>query len=156
MDIYYSEGCNIYWERIAVYLSAQRMRVSNACNTEFPLFVILGDESIRLVRLCLQVKPFCFNKRLCFVTICLNRQALMPIFESAVLCAFITVRIPMKWFHTIEINSLIRLKHTSIHSVKQGESFKPHSKAIGHTSALQRVFFLVFVNNLSRTRKPFH
>ena len=28
------------------------MRVSNACNTEFRLLIILGDESIRLVRLC--------------------------------------------------------------------------------------------------------
>ena len=26
----------------------------------------------------------------------------------------------------------MRLKHTSIHSVEQGESFKPHFKAIGH------------------------
>ena len=89
MDIYYSGGWNIYWERIAVYLSAQRTRVSNACNTDFRLFVILGDKSIRLVRLCLQVKTFRFNKRLCFVTICLSRQALIPVFESAVLCAFI-------------------------------------------------------------------
>ena len=39
-------------------LSSQRMRVSNACNTEFRLLVILGDESIRLVRLYLQVKIF--------------------------------------------------------------------------------------------------
>ena len=31
-----------------------------ACNTEFCIFVILGDESIRLVRLCLQVKTFRF------------------------------------------------------------------------------------------------
>ena len=56
--IYYSEGWNIYWERIAVSLdlSAQRTHVSNACNTKFRLLVILGDKSIRLVRLCLQVK----------------------------------------------------------------------------------------------------
>ena len=59
-DIYYSEGWNIYWERIAVSLSAQRTRVSNACNTEFRLLVILGDETIRLVRLCLQVKTVGF------------------------------------------------------------------------------------------------
>ena len=58
--IYYSEGWNIYWERIAVSLSAQYRRVSNACNTEFRLLVILGDESIRLVRLCLQVNTFRF------------------------------------------------------------------------------------------------
>ena len=38
--------------------SSQHMRVSNACNTEFRLLIILGDESIRLVRLCLQVKIF--------------------------------------------------------------------------------------------------
>ena len=45
----------------------------------------------------------------------------------------------------------MRLKHTSIHSVEQGESFKPHLKATGHTSSSQRVFFLVLVNNfLSR------
>ena len=51
----------------------------------------------------------------------------------------------------------MHLKHTSIHSVEQGESCNPHSKAIGHMSSLQRVFFLVLVNNfLSRTRKPFH
>ena len=99
-----------------------------------------------------------YSNRLCFVTICLKRQALTSIFESAVLCAFITAHIPMKWFHSRdETNSLIRLKHISIHSVKQGESFKPHSKAIGHTSALQRVFFLILVNNfLSRTREPLH
>ena len=77
------------------------MRVSNACNTEFRLLVILGDESIRLLRLCLQVKTSFYNKRLCFVTICLSRQALTPVFESAVSCAFITTRIPKKWFHTI-------------------------------------------------------
>ena len=29
-----------------------------------------------------------YNERLCFVTICLRRQALTFIFESAVLCAF--------------------------------------------------------------------
>ena len=110
-----------------------------------------------VVRLCLQVKTFCFIVK-GFVTICLSRQALTSIFESAVLCAFITARIPMKWFHSRdETNSLIRLKHTSIHSVEQSESCKPHSKAIGHTSSLQRVFFLVLVNNfLSHTRKPFH
>ena len=39
--------------------SSQRMCVSNACNTEFRL-LILGDESIRLARLCLQVKAFRF------------------------------------------------------------------------------------------------
>ena len=85
-----------YWEQIAVSLSAQRMRVSNACNTEFRLFVILGDESICLVRLCLQVKTFRFyNERLCFVTICLSKKALTSVFESAVSCAFITAGIPM-------------------------------------------------------------
>ena len=68
------------------------MRLSNVCNTEFRLLVILGDESIRLVRLCLQVK----TKRLCFVTIYLSRQALTSIFKLAVSsCAFITARIPM-------------------------------------------------------------
>ena len=46
---YYLEGWNIYWERVAVSLSAQRMCVSNACNTEFCLFVILGNESIHLI-----------------------------------------------------------------------------------------------------------
>ena len=56
--------------------------------------VIFGDESIRLVRRCLQVKTV--NKRLCFVTICLSRQALIPVFESDVSCAFITARIPNK------------------------------------------------------------
>ena len=71
------------------------MRVSNACNTEFRLLVVLGDKSIRLVRLCLQVKTSFNNKRLCFVTICLNRQALTSIFKLAVSCAFITARIPM-------------------------------------------------------------
>ena len=35
--IYYLEGWNIYWE---VSLSAQRMRVSNACNTELAMHVI--------------------------------------------------------------------------------------------------------------------
>ena len=122
-------------------LSSQCIRVSNVCNTEFRLLVILGDESIRLVRLCLQVKTSFYNKRFYFVTIYLSRQALTSVFELAVSsCAFIT-----------------RLKHTSIHSVEQGESFKPQSKAIGHTRSLQRVFFLVSVNNfLSRTCKPFH
>ena len=49
------------------------------------------------------------------------------------------------------------LKHTSIHSVEQGESFKPHSKAIGHKTSSQRVFFLVLVNNFfSGTRNSFH
>ena len=56
--IYYSEGWNIYWEQITVSLSAQCMCISSTCNTKFRLFVILGDESIHLVRLCLQVKPF--------------------------------------------------------------------------------------------------
>ena len=57
--IYYSEDWIIYWERaVGVSLSSQRMRVSNTCNTEFRLLIILGDESIRLVRLCLQVKIF--------------------------------------------------------------------------------------------------
>ena len=47
--MYYSEHWNIYWERaVAVSLSSQRMRVNNACNMEFHLLVILGDESIRL------------------------------------------------------------------------------------------------------------
>ena len=50
---------DIYWERtVTVSLYSQRMRVSNVCNTEFRLLIILGDESIRLVRLCLQVKIF--------------------------------------------------------------------------------------------------
>ena len=72
------------------------MRVSNVCNTEFRLLVILGDESIRLVRLYLQVKTSFYNKRLCFVTIYLSRQALTSIFELAVSsCAFITAHIPM-------------------------------------------------------------
>ena len=71
------------------------MRVSNACNTEFRLLVILGDESIRLVRLCLQVETSFNNKRLCFVIICLNREALTSIFKWAISCAFITARIPM-------------------------------------------------------------
>ena len=31
--------------------------------------------------------------------------------------------------------------HTSIHSVEQGESFKPYCKAIGHASRLLRVIF---------------
>ena len=39
------------------------------------------------------------------------------------------------------------LEHTSIHSVEQGECFKPHSKAVGRTSSLQHVLFLVLVNN---------
>ena len=56
----YSEGWNIYCKRIAVSLSAQRMHVSNTCNTEFHLFIILGDESIYLVGLCLQVNTFRF------------------------------------------------------------------------------------------------
>ena len=74
------------------------MRVSNACNTEFRLLVKLGDEPIRQ----LGCKNFSFyNKKLCFVTISLSKQALTPAFESAVSCAFITARIPMKWFHTI-------------------------------------------------------
>ena len=61
LQLYYSEDWNIYWERIAVSLSAQRMRVSNACNTEFRFLVKLGDEPIRPpVRLCLQVKTFGF------------------------------------------------------------------------------------------------
>ena len=72
------------------------MRVSNVCNTEFRLLVILGDESIRLVRLCLQVKTSFYNKRFYFVTIYLSRQALTSVFELAVpSCAFITARIPM-------------------------------------------------------------
>ena len=72
------------------------MRLSNVCNTEFRLLVILGDESIRLVRLCLQVKTSFYNKRLCFVTVYLSRQALTSIFKLAVSsCAFITARIPM-------------------------------------------------------------
>ena len=49
----------MYWERaFAVSLSSQCIRVSNECNTEFRLLIILGDKSICLVRLCLQVKIF--------------------------------------------------------------------------------------------------
>ena len=47
--IYYSEDWNIYWEQaVTASLSSQHMCVSNACNMEFRLLVILGDESIRL------------------------------------------------------------------------------------------------------------
>ena len=31
------------------YLLVKRMRVSNACNTNFSLFIVLGDESRRAV-----------------------------------------------------------------------------------------------------------
>ena len=43
----------------------------------------LGDKSISLVRLCLQVKTFRF------VTICLSRQVLTSVFELAVSCTLI-------------------------------------------------------------------
>ena len=120
-----------------------------ACNMEFRLFITLGDESTRLVR---QIKSFRFiMKDFCFVTICLSRQALTSIFDLAVSWTF------MHTNETIPYYLLIHLKHTSTHSVEKGESFKPHSKAIGHVSPLQHVFFLVLVNNfLSHTCKPFH
>ena len=77
------------------------MRVSNAC--KFRLLVyIFGDESIRLVRLCLQVETSFNNKRLCFVTICLNREALTSIFKCmGCFVRFYNSTHTNEWFHII-------------------------------------------------------
>ena len=73
------------------------MCVSNACNMEFRLFIILGNEVIRTV---FTGKNFSFIIK-GFVLQPHARQALTSVFESVVSCAFITARILIKWFHTI-------------------------------------------------------
>ena len=108
------------------------MHVSNAYNTEFRLFVILGDESIRLVRLCLQVKKFLsYNERLCFVTICLSRQALTSVFESAVSCTFTYNSAHINEMDPCYLNKFIDMFETHVNPLSSAE----------YTRYLQCVFF---------------
>ena len=86
-------------------------------------------------------------KRLCFVTICLSRQALTSVFELAVSFIFITARIATNEMVPYYLNKFTDMVETHINPLSRARSFKPHSKAIGHTSSLQHVFFLVLVNN---------
>ena len=54
----------------------KRIRVCNACITEFRILILLGDEGIPLFRLCLEVIPFCFISERSFIPIYQSRQSI--------------------------------------------------------------------------------
>ena len=75
------------------------------------------------------------------VTICSGRQPLRLTFEVGFFEGFAIACILKKWVHTIQMLLLKDLKHTPIHSVKQGKSFEVHHNSIAQPSHKQHVFF---------------
>ena len=74
----------------------KRMRVSNACITDFCILILLGDESILLFRLCLKVNTFCFISERSFITIYQSRQSIWALLSCLVaeLVGYNTIGLP--------------------------------------------------------------
>ena len=62
----------------------KRIRVSNACITEFRILILLGDELIPLFTLCLKVNTFCLISERSFTTIYQSRQSVWALLSRLV------------------------------------------------------------------------